>query len=379
MANRRYFRRFASISILLVAVAYGAHIELAGAADPGNAAATHSGIKLSAKEPSPLTGKVPGHSLGNVSDSQFWRAVRRGLQGQVSIPDKKAGVLIQSEGEEWRAIRNGPVTVSGIWALLGMIGLMALYFVLHGRILIEAGPSGRLVERFGSLERFAHWLTANSFIVLALTGLNLLYGRYVLIPILGSEAFAVIAQWGKYAHNYVGFPFMFGLVLMFIVWVRQNLPNKDDLVWLARGGGMFVKGSHPPAKKFNAGQKVVFWLSMLGGSVLSLTGLSLLFPFEFAMFKPVFVALNQIGFDLLADLAPVHEMQLSQLLHGSVALVLVAVIIGHIYLGSIGMEGAFDAMVSGKVDENWARQHHSAWATEIGTGASSAEHDHGDG
>jgi formate dehydrogenase subunit gamma len=310
-------------------------------------------------------GHVPGGTLGNTSDAEFWRAIRQGEQGYVSIPDKRAAVLIQSEGENWRAIRNGPLSTYGIWALLGIIALLALFFALRGRIRIEHGRSGRTVERFNGLERFGHWLTATSFIVLALTGLNMLYGRYVLRPILGPEIFSAVTLGGKYAHNFLAFAFMVGLVLIFALWIRDNIPDRNDVKWIAKGGGLFTKGTHPPARRFNAGQKIMFWLVILGGASVSLSGIALLFPFEFSLFSKTFAFLNLFGFDLPTNLAPIQEMQLSQIWHGIVGLLLIAVIIAHIYIGTIGMEGAFDAMGSGMVDENWAREHHSLWMDEL--------------
>ncbi len=309
-------------------------------------------------------GEVPGGSLGSASDADIWRDVRRGLQGYVSIPDKQAGVLIQSEGQNWRAVRNGPLSVYGAWVMLGIVIVTALFFALRGRIRIEAGPSGVTVERFNGVERFAHWLTAVSFIVLAVTGLNMLYGRYALKPILGPELFADLTRLGKYAHNYLAFAFMAGLVLIFVVWVRDNLPSRVDLAWLARAGGLFSRHSHPPARKFNAGQKILFWVVVLGGLSISLSGIALLFPFEFYMFSGTFKVLNVFGLGLPADLSSIQEMQLQQLWHAAASLLLIAVIIGHIYIGTVGMEGAFDAVGSGKVDVNWAREHHSLWVAE---------------
>jgi formate dehydrogenase subunit gamma len=309
-------------------------------------------------------GRVPGAALGNTSDSDFWRAIRQGGQGMVSIPNEQAGVLIQSEGENWRAIRNGPLSTYGVWAMLGMIALLALFFALRGRVRIEHGRSGRVIERFNGVERFAHWLTAVSFVVLALTGLNILYGRYVLLPILGPEIFSALTLGGKYAHNFLAFAFMAGLVLIFLFWVRDNIPNLSDAKWIAKGGGILTKGTHPPAKRFNAGQKIVFWLVILGGLSISLSGIALLFPFEFSMFSKTFAFLNLFGFDLPTNLAPIQEMQLSQVWHATVGLLLVVVIIAHIYIGTIGMEGAFDAMGTGMVDENWAREHHDLWVEE---------------
>lgn len=309
-------------------------------------------------------GEVPGGSLGSSSDAEIWRAIRRGAQGEVSIADKKAGYMIQSEGENWRAIRNGPLSVYGSWAIFGMIAVLALFFLVRGRIRTESGPSGRTIERFNGLERFAHWLMANTFVLLALTGLNTMYGRYVLKPLIGAEAFATIAEIGKYIHNYVGFAFMIGIVLILVLWVRQNIPDRTDLAWLAKGGGMFTKGSHPPARKFNAGQKILFWLVVLGGISISLSGIALIFPFKLALFSSTFAFLNIFGFGLPADLTPMQEMQYQQIWHALVALGLTAVIIAHIYIGTLGMEGAFDAMGTGEVDRNWAREHHPLWLEE---------------
>jgi formate dehydrogenase subunit gamma len=313
----------------------------------------------------PMAGNVPGDALGNLSDAELWRAVRKGVTGTVSIPDKQAGVLVQSEGDNWRAVRNGPVTKSGLWIVGGMLGFIVLFFAARGRIMIEAGPSGRTVERFNNLERFAHWLSASSFILMALTGLNLLYGKHVLLPVLGPDAFALMTQWGKYAHNFLGFAFMVGLVLMFLVWIRDNIPNKYDMFWLVEGGGLFTTGKHPPSRKFNAGQKIVFWVVLLGGLSLSLSGLALLFPFEFSFFTWTVQVLNAVGFNLPEGFTALQEMQLSQIWHGVMGMIMIAVILAHIYIGSLGMQGAFDAVGTGQVDENWAREHHNIWLAEV--------------
>lgn len=317
------------------------------------------------RPPEPTGGHVPGNAQGNTSDYEIWRDIRGGLQGTVSIPDKKLGVLVQSEGESWRAIRNGPVALYGSWLLLAVIGLLALFFALRGRIEIEEGWSGKTVERFGPLDRFAHWLSAVSFIVLALTGLNLLYGKYVLMPILGKSAFAAITQAGKLAHNFLAFAFMLGIVLMFVLWVRHNIPNRYDLIWLAKGGGLFSKGVHPPSERFNAGQKIIFWLVVLLGVSVSMSGVALLFPYEFSLFAKTFAALNVFGLGLPTDLSPLQEQQLNQVWHAIVSMVMIAVVIAHIYIGSIGMQGAFAAMGSGRVDANWAREHHSVWYARV--------------
>ena len=196
--------------------------------------------------------------------------------------------------------------------------------------------------RFSGFERFVHWMTATSFIVLGLSGLNLSFGRAVLLPLISNEAFTTVSQWGKYAHNYLSVPFALGIVLMFVIWVAHNLPSRVDWNWIRSGGGI-VGSAHPPAKKFNAGQKLIFWSVVLGGAALSISGYFLLFPFQDA---------------------GIAGMQTAQIVHGVVGIIIVGVILAHIYIGTVGMEGAFDAMGSGEVDENWAREHHSIWYEE---------------
>jgi formate dehydrogenase subunit gamma len=327
-----------------------------------------AGIFISANDHSAYAqtgGLVPGSTVRQNADTDFWREIRKGKMGTVSIPDKQAGVLVQSEGENWRAFRNGPLSVYGGWGLLGILILLALFFLVRGRIKIDSGLAKRTVERFNSIERFSHWLLATSFIILGLTGLNTLYGRYVLIPVIGKDAFAWLSLMGKWLHDYVAWAFMAGLVMILLLWFTKNMPSRTDLVWLAKGGGMFVKGSHPPSKKFNAGQKILFWLVILGGLSVSLTGIALLFPFQIPLFGKTFAFINLFGTSLPTELSMLQEMQLSQAWHAIVALILMIVVIAHIYIGTIGMEGAFDAMGSGQVDVNWAKEHHSIWAEEV--------------
>ena len=361
------------------------------------------GVKSVAPE-NPKKGNVPGGSLGNRSQSDFWRALREGATGTVSIPDKKAGQAIRGTEQRlrteadvreaqaakaagegtatptqtsqssqafasnsiatWVQFRQGPLATMGAYAMGGIILLLFVFFLLRGRIRVEHGMSGQLINRFGSIERLGHWLLAISFIILALTGLNLLYGRQVLIPALGGETYAVLAYSGKLIHNYVAFAFMLGLVLCFVNWVRHNFPHPRDIMWLLKGGGLFVKGVHPSAKKFNAGQKVVFWLVILGGASLSVSGLALMFPFQTAMFAKTFQFLNGFGMNFATDISPIQEMQYQSLWHSVVALFLTCVIIAHIYIGSVGMEGAIDAMTTGDVDVNWAKEHHDLWVQE---------------
>ena len=309
-------------------------------------------------------GEVPGTALGIKSDTDLWRFVRTGNAGSTQMKGELSAVMIQSEGDNWRAFRNGPLSVYGAFGLLGIIGLLFVFYMVRGRIRIDAGPSDDRILRFGTIDRFAHWLMSGSFVVLGITGLNLLYGRYVLLPIIGKDAFATITTFGKYAHNYLSFAFMIGLGLAFVLWVRHNIPTKLDLKWLAMGGGIFKKGVHPPARKFNAGQKIIFWAVMIGGLSVSLSGIALMFPFQTSMFAETFALLNSIGFSLPTDFTAMQEQQMNQLWHGLVSLGLMTMIVAHIYIGSVGMEGALDAMNSGMVDRNWAKEHHNLWVEE---------------
>ncbi|HEX9646717.1 MAG TPA: formate dehydrogenase subunit gamma [Alphaproteobacteria bacterium] len=322
----------------------GALIKLIGIAALALAVAAGGAPALAQQQPAGKDVQLLPPPGGQDNDVEVWRAVRGGVTGSVSIPDKKAGVLVQSGGQAWRAIRNGPVSTYGVWLLLGTVALLALFFALRGRIRIEHGRSGRRVLRFAGFERLVHWITAVSFILLALSGLNMLYGRYVLKPYMGAEGFSALTMAGKVLHDYVGFVFIAGIAIMLVMWIRHNVPRVVDLAWLARGGGM-VGHDHPPAYKFNAGQKIIFAAVIIVGGMISYSGVSLVFPFETA--------------------ATVQGMQDLQLWHAVLSLVMMALIIAHIYIGTLGMEGAFEAMRSGYVDETWAREHHSLWVAEL--------------
>lgn len=327
------------------------------------------GTGAASQGPTPIADLPP---LGGASDADVFRAIRHNTADvRTSSPGAANTVLIQDGGMTWLQFREGPLRVWGGYALLGIIGVLALFYLLRGRIRIEAGPAGVTITRFRAVERFGHWLLATSFILLGLTGLVVLFGRTALIPLFGKEAFAPIALASKWIHNNVAWAFMAALVLVAVVWIAHNIPNRHDLVWLAKGGGLFSRHSHPPSRKFNAGQKIIFWSVIILGVSVSASGLSLLFPFELPLFAKTFAVINDLGLPglvgaapLPTDLAPHNEMQLAQLWHGIVAFAMMVIIIAHIYIGSIGMEGAFDAMGTGEVDLNWAKEHHNLWVEE---------------
>ncbi|MDH3234083.1 MAG: formate dehydrogenase subunit gamma [Alphaproteobacteria bacterium] len=287
-------------------------------------------------------GVVPKTVGPQSSQPRMWRDIRRGVVGTTSGQNPRDARLIQSEGWAWQIRCNTTVFKFGAWLLAGTVAVLILFFIYRRRIPIDGGPSGRTMERFNNLERFAHWLTAVSFIILGLTGLAMLYGKSVLIPVLGKSGFASLMMIGKIAHNYLGFAFIVGIVLMVVIWLRQNLPDKYDIPWLLKGGGLLTKG-HPAARKFNFGQKLIFWSVVIVGGIIAYTGVMLMFP----------------------ESGSLADMQSNQYWHAVLALVMIAVILAHIYIGSLGMKGAFQAMGSGQVDENWAKQHHSAWVDEV--------------
>ncbi|QFS83959.1 Formate dehydrogenase, nitrate-inducible, cytochrome b556(Fdn) subunit [Roseivivax sp. THAF40] len=321
-------------------------------------------------EPAQNTDTTLG-TLGGSSDSDLWRAFRfdeRDITTQARGP--ATNVIMQGGGQWWLDLRQGPVMTYGGYLLLGTIGLLALFYLLKGRIRIDGDKTGRTITRFTGIERFGHWLLAGSFIILALTGILSLMGRTFLIPLLGHEAFATMAQVSKWLHNNVSWAFMIALVLVFVMWVVHNIPDRTDINWILKGGGLLIKG-HPPAKKFNAGQKMIFWVVILFGASVSASGLALLFPFQITLFEPTFALLNSWGVPSMigmeafpTGMEPQEEMQYAQLWHAIISFVMMAVILAHIYIGSVGMEGAFDAMGNGEVEEQWAKEHHSIWAEE---------------
>ena len=309
---------------------------------------------------------------GNASDADQWRALRFDTADITTVNHGPAArTLIQDGGMTWLNFRAGPLRIGGALMLVGALALLAAFYLFRGRMRLDHPPTGRRVERFGGVERFGHWLLASSFIVLGITGILSLFGRVLFIPLFGKDAYAPVAAAAKWTHDNISWAFMIALVMVTVMWLVNNLPDRTDWQWLKRGGGMFG-GGHPPAKKFNAGQKLIYWAVVIFGTTISLSGLSLLFPFELNLFGKTFGFINDLGIlqavnlpALPADLAPQEEMAWAQIWHASMSLILTAIIFFHIYLGTVGMEGAFDAMGRGDVDEEWAREHHNLWYQKI--------------
>jgi formate dehydrogenase subunit gamma len=224
------------------------------------------------------------------------------------------------------------------WAIGGTMALLAVFFLLRGRIRIEKGWGGFNVPRFGRFERIVHWLLALSFVVALITGLTMLLGRlrwgHLVVTLPGGRGATDLVPMSERVHFLAGMAFVVCLPLACLAWARHSLPRWRDAVWAVKGGGILLRGRHPPAHKFNLSQKLMFWLTMVGGALLSFTGTAMLLP----------------G---LIEQLPLHSL---------FALVLACAVVIHIYLRTIGIQGAVSAMISGEVDANWARQHHSLWA-----------------
>jgi formate dehydrogenase subunit gamma len=277
-------------------------------------------------------------TASSVKEDQLLQELNR-VTGRCTLPDQKACMIEQPAGRDWRAFHQETLPMVGAIVIVGMLAVLILFYLIRGMVKLESGRSGRTIVRFNAFERFVHWMTATCFIILGITGLNITFGKQLLLPLMGPEAFTAWSQWGKYAHNYLSFPFTLGVVLILLMWIAGNMPNRVDVEWVKRGGGI-VGRDHPPAYRFNAGQKLIYWIVVIGGGLMAASGYLLMFPFY------------------ATDIA---GMQAAQAIHGIVAVLFVAAMLAHIYIGTIGMEGAFEAMGTGDVDVNWAKEHHSLW------------------
>jgi formate dehydrogenase subunit gamma len=276
-----------------------------------------------------------------VKENQLLQELNR-ISGRCTLPDQKACTIEQPAGRDWRHFHEVTLRWIGGIVILGILAVLIIFYLWRGMVRIESGRSGRTIVRFGAFERFAHWMTATCFIILAISGLNITFGRPLLLPLMSPEAFTAWSEWAKYAHNYLSFPFTIGVIMIFFMWIAGNIPNRVDVEWFRRGGGI-VGHDHPPAYRFNGGQKMVYWIVVLGGSAVAVSGYVLMFPFYGT---------------------GIQNMQAAQIVHGIVAMLFVAAMLGHIYIGTIGMEGAFEAMGTGTVDLNWAKEHHILWLEE---------------
>ena len=275
--------------------------------------------------------------------ADYWRLVRDNTKGYSAVKGRETNELIQGSGQNWRQLRNGPLATYGSWMIGFTLAVLALFYLWRGQVKMTHPRSGQTIERWTLNERRLHWLTAGLFVILSITGLSLLYGRAVLIPVFGHHGFAAYAAIAKFTHNILGPAFMIGLLVMIVKWFKHNFLNKVDLEWFKAFGGM-VGDKHPSAEKLNGGEKLWFWTLATAGVALCLSGLVLDFP----------------NFDQEREI-----IQISHLIHLLTALVLIAFAFGHIYIGTVGTEGALEGMVTGQVDTAWAQQHHDLWLNQI--------------
>ncbi len=311
-----------------------------------------------AKDQQQRTVNQPGNN------SEVWRDVKSGQPNYTSDQGREAGVLVQQQarfpgqenmttaGEAWRKFRNGPITFYGGWLVVLVLAIIAAIYFTLGPIKLHDKPSGRMLERFTLTERWAHWVMAISFCVLGVSGLIILFGKYVLLPVMGYTLFAWLTALSKNLHNFVAPLFIVSLLVFIVIYIKDNLPEKGDMNWLANGWKMF-KGEHLPSGRFNAGEKAWFW----GGVVvlcliISASGLILLFP----------------NFDQVRAI-----MQQASVVHAIASVLVVAAGIGHIYMGTVGVEGAYDNMRDGVTDETWAKEHHQYWYEDVKAGKRAGE------
>ena len=288
----------------------------------------------------------------------LWNDVRQRnavTEGSSQVKSVDSGILINTAGEDWRRFRMEMLVPYGAYFMAAILGAIVLFFLVQGKNRLPNGRAGELILRFNLNQRTAHWFAAGIFWLLGITGLILLYGRFVLIPLLGAEGFSITASACKEAHNLIGPLFLLAVLALLVLYIKDNFFNRGDITWMAKGGGML--GGHVSAGRFNAGEKTWFWLVMIFGFSLCITGLIL----DFAVFGQ--------GREIMA---------LSHVIHGISAVLLISVSFGHIYLGTVGVEGTLEGMTTGYVDTNWAKSHHDQWYEEMsadGEGIKPAEKD----
>ena len=297
------------------------------------------------------------------NNSPVWRQVGQGATGVTTLPyaqAPEAGNMVQkfvqypgsnvtNAGEAWRQVRNNWILPYGGSLIVIALVALALFYWKKGTINLHAAETGKKIERFTYFERAAHWTNAIAFCCLAISGVVMAFGKFFMLPIIGGSLFGWLTYALKNLHNFVGPLFAVSLVVVIVTFARDNMPSKDDLVWILKGGGLF-SGEEVPSHRFNAGEKIVFW----GGVFL--------------------LGLVVVGSGLMLDkLIPGlmyyrETMQISHMVHAIAAILMVAMFLGHIYMGSIGMQGAYQGMKTGYVDETWAKEHHAIWAADVASG-----------
>jgi len=282
------------------------------------------------------------------NNAPVWREVRKeGAENYTSIKGRETGVLIQTAGETWRELRNGWIVPIVAWLIIAAACVLGFFHLWHGPIKLEGKPTGRLIKRFTTIQRVAHWGLAISFCILAVSGLIMMVGKYILLPVIGYTLFSWLAELSKNLHNFVGPLFCASVVLMIVVFVKDTLPGAGDLQWILKAGGAF-SGKHMPSGKHHAGHKLWFWGSVVVMStIIAASGLVMDFP-TFDQSRYVMIVVNVI--------------------HSVAAGLLMAMSLTHIYMGTRGVEGAYEGMRYGYVDETYAKEHHQYWYEDVKAG-----------
>jgi formate dehydrogenase subunit gamma len=282
---------------------------------------------------------------GNNSD--VWRQVRSGdgKYTTTTVRGRETDILVQSMGDTWRRVRNGPVTFYGGLLVVLVVAAILGFYSIFGAVKVHGKPTGRLIQRFSRLDQVVHWSVAISFCILGLSGLIMLFGKHVLLPVIGYTLFGWLTALSKNLHNFVAPIFIVSVAAMIVLYLRYNLPKAYDIKFLLNAFAVMAKGKHIPSGKFNGGEKVWFWGGVVVLSVVvTWSGLILLFP----------------NFDQTRAV-----MQEAWIWHACAALLYISISFGHMYLGTIGLEGSYQAMRTGYVDETWAKEHHEYWYDEM--------------
>ncbi len=297
------------------------------------------------------------------NNAPVWREVQSGQQAYTSIKGQETNVLIQpamklpgqpwtTAGEAWRLFRNNLITPIGGWLFAAVLAAIGVFYWFKGPVKLHERPTGRLIQRFTPFERYVHWVMAIAFCILAVTGLILLLGKYVLLPVIGYTLFAWLSSLSKNLHNFVGPLFALSLVVFIVRYIADNVPRGYDFGWFKSAGGMFG-GKHVPSGKYNAGEKAWFWIGVVAlSTIVAVTGLILNFP-NFDQVRAVMIQAN--------------------IIHAIAGIAVMILALGHIYMGTLGVDGAYQNMRYGYTDETWAKEHHQLWYEDVKSGKVKAE------
>lgn len=209
----------------------------------------------------------------------------------------------------------------------------------------NSGDGHVQVRRYSGSARLNHWIMAISFVLLLLSGLSLFHpSLYGLSALFGGGA---VVRW---LHPWVGIVFAVGFLLLFFRFLPANLPERTDIAWLAKLKHVLAGRDEylPEVGKYNAGQKLVFWLQGILVPIMLLTGLCL--------WEPGLQWLQStVGFK-----ASIDQKRLAALVHAVAAVFAIVIWIVHVY-AAIWVRGTLAAMTRGTVTGGWGWRHHRRW------------------